>query len=127
MNVDTQSEKADTSYRLVAAAVRRTLEDGYAFADRYGNDAPLETAAFRIASAVSSYEEQAEKAVDKHIEMEREAGKTDLTGTTPTEYKTGGKVKVERLGESIDVRGIDGKKQIPWKAVPGDELDKNEK
>ena len=90
---DTQSEKADTSYRLVAAAVRRTLEDGYAFADRYGNDAPLETAAFRIASAVSSYEEQAEKAVDEHIEMEREAGKTDLTGATPTEYKTGGRLR----------------------------------
>ena len=55
--------------------------------------------------------------MDKHIKMEREAGKTDLTGTTPTEYMTGGKVKVERLGESIDVRGIDGKKQVPYKSA----------
>ena len=121
-HIDIQNEKADTSYRLVTAAIRRTLEDGYAFADKYGNDAPLENAALRIASAVKSYEEQAEKAVDQHEKLERQAGKTDLTGTTPTEYKTGGKVKVERLGESIDVRGIDGKKQIPWKAVPGDDL-----
>jgi len=35
---------------------------------------------------------------------------------------SGQKVKVERLGETIDVRGIDGKKQIPWKSVSAEDL-----
>jgi len=122
---DTKSEKADASFRIAAAAIRRTLDDGYALADKEGIDNPIETAAYRVFSAVSSYEEQAKKAVDQHIKLEKEAGKTDLTGTTPTEYMTGEKVKVERLGETIDVRGIDGKKQIPYKAVSAEEL--NEK
>ena len=37
---------------------------------------------------------------------------------------TGDKVKLERLGETIDVRGIDAKKQIPWKSVSAEDLEK---
>jgi len=35
---------------------------------------------------------------------------------------SGQKVKVERLGETIDVRGINPKKQIPWKTVSAKDL-----
>ena len=123
--VSEKGESADASWNLAAVAVRQALNDGYSLADRYHNDAPLENAAFKVFNAVSSIEESAEKSIETRERMEKEAGKTDLTSTTPTEYMTGDKIKLERLGKTIDVRGIDGKKQIPWKAVSIDKQDEN--
>ena len=94
------------------------MDDGYALADKEGIDNPIETAAYRVYSAVSSYEERAEKAIDQHEKLEREAGKTDLTGTTPTEYMTGDKVKLERLGETMTCAVSTEKNKYPTKQYP---------
>ncbi|AEH45797.1 hypothetical protein Thein_1942 [Thermodesulfatator indicus DSM 15286] len=125
-NIDRKIESAEAAYRVIASAVRHRLNEAYREALETGSNASLDIAAISIFSAVNSLEERAEQAVDKHINMEKNSGKTDLTGTTPTEYGTGSKMKMMRLGEKIDVRGIDPKQQVPYKVVDTDELMKKD-